>query len=365
MRFRAAHSFYDNNDRLTTDIYDSNGNTTSSAGISNTYDFENRMTGHGAINLVYDGDGNRVSETVGGTTTKYLVDDMSLSGIPQVLDELVNGSVTKTYAYGIDRISEYQQVGGIWTPSFYGYDGHGNARFLTNSAGSMTDTYDYDAFGMPVKTTGTTSNSFLYSSERYDGSVGLYDLRARFYSKASGRFWARDPVEGANCKPLTHNPYIYALDNPVTFIDPTGRAAANPPFGGQPGGSGATTGEYVTLLVQATLVVTGIMVLEHAIECALKSEGSGVGQAGQNAGNIVSLGLNISTCSADIETKPKKCKPCAPVVGMLGYRVDPNTRNTPQNCALQVQMGRPRPGWPVSSCTSWSYTDRASNGRRP
>ena len=33
---------YDANDRLT----DANGNTTSSAGISNTYDFENRMTGH-------------------------------------------------------------------------------------------------------------------------------------------------------------------------------------------------------------------------------------------------------------------------------------------------------------------------------
>src|SRR5205823_10069628 len=38
---------YDNNDRLTTDTYDANGNTTSSAGITNVYDFENRMTGHG------------------------------------------------------------------------------------------------------------------------------------------------------------------------------------------------------------------------------------------------------------------------------------------------------------------------------
>jgi hypothetical protein len=42
-----------------------NGNTISTAGIANTYDFENRMTGHGAITLIYDGDGNRVSETYG------------------------------------------------------------------------------------------------------------------------------------------------------------------------------------------------------------------------------------------------------------------------------------------------------------
>ena len=30
------HSSYDANDRLTTDVYDANGNTTSSAGITNT-----------------------------------------------------------------------------------------------------------------------------------------------------------------------------------------------------------------------------------------------------------------------------------------------------------------------------------------
>jgi uncharacterized protein RhaS with RHS repeats len=36
--------FYDANDRLTTDVYDNNGNTISFAGIANTYDFENRMT---------------------------------------------------------------------------------------------------------------------------------------------------------------------------------------------------------------------------------------------------------------------------------------------------------------------------------
>ena len=77
---------------------DANGNTTSSAGIQNIYDFENRMTQHGTgLFLVYDGDGNRVSETIGGTTTKFLVDDHNPTGLPQVLDEIVNGPVTRTY----------------------------------------------------------------------------------------------------------------------------------------------------------------------------------------------------------------------------------------------------------------------------
>ena len=217
--------FFDNDDRLTTDTYDNNGNTIFSTGVSNTYDFENRMTAHGAVTLVYDGDGNRISETAGGTTTKYLVDTLNPTGYSQVMDELVNGSVTRTYAYGLQRASENQLVGSTWTPSFYDYDGHGNVRFLTNSAGTINDTYQYDAFGMPITSAGTTSNNYLYSGERSDNSVGLYDLRARYYNQATGRFWARDPVEGIPCSPLTYNAYIYGNDEPVDSLDPTGRQA--------------------------------------------------------------------------------------------------------------------------------------------
>jgi hypothetical protein len=51
-----------------------------------------------------------------------------------VIDELVSGAVTRTYAYGLQRISENQKIGTTQTASFYGYDGHGNVRFLTGSA---------------------------------------------------------------------------------------------------------------------------------------------------------------------------------------------------------------------------------------
>ncbi len=215
--------FYDNNDRLTTDTYDNNGNTTSSASITNIYDFENRMTTHGGVTLVYDGDGNRVSETVGGTTTKLLVDDHNPTNLPQVLEELVGGAVNRTYAYGLARISENQQISGTWTPSFYGYDGHGNVLFLTNAAGTITDTYTYDAFGMQIARTGTTPNVFQFSGEWLDSNLGLYYLRARYLNQATGRFWSRDPVEGKKCCGLSWNPYIYVKQNPVNAVDPTER----------------------------------------------------------------------------------------------------------------------------------------------
>ena len=223
---------YDANDRLTTDSYDSNGNTISSSGISFTYDFENRLLMKGAVINVYDGDGNRVSNTAGGTTTTYLVDTLNPTGYSQVVDELVSGAVTRTYTYGRQRISENQFISGAWKPSFYGYDGHGNVRFLGNTGGTVTDTYQFDAFGNMIASTGTTPNTYLYSGERFDSNLNLYHLRARYYNMLTGRFETMDPLQQKrSCSasrlysPWELNLYAYADENPVNRFDPTGKAA--------------------------------------------------------------------------------------------------------------------------------------------
>jgi RHS repeat-associated protein len=214
---------YDANDQLTTDTYDANGNTISSGGISYSYDFENRMLTRGAALILYDGDGNRVSETAAGVTTEYLVDTLNPTGLPQVVDEVVSGSVSRTYAYGLQRVSENQKISGTWTPSFYGYDGHGNVRFLTNASGAVGNTYQFDAFGNQIASTGTTPNNYLFSGEQYDSSTNLLYLRARYYRMPTGRFLTRDPVEGKKCCGLSWNAYMYVKDNPANAIDPTGK----------------------------------------------------------------------------------------------------------------------------------------------
>jgi RHS repeat-associated protein len=68
-----------------------------------------------------------------------------------------------------------------------------NVRFLTSSAGTVGNTYQFDAFGMPVAGTGTTANTYLFSGERLDRNLGLYHLRARHYNQATGRFETMDP----------------------------------------------------------------------------------------------------------------------------------------------------------------------------
>jgi RHS repeat-associated protein len=158
-------------------------------------------------------------------TTKYLVDTLNPTGYSQVLDELVSGSVTKTYTYGRQRISENQLSGSTWTPTFYGYDGHGNVRFTTSTAGTVGNTYQFDAFGAPIASTGTIANTYLYSGERLDSNLNLYQLRARYYNMLTGRFETMDPYAGKITFPATLHKYGYTANNPVNRIDPSGKDA--------------------------------------------------------------------------------------------------------------------------------------------
>jgi len=219
---------YNADDQISSETYDANGNTLTAGGKIYTYDAENHMTsmtsGSTAVTMAYDAFGNRVAKTVNGVTTKYLVeDDVNPTGLPQVLEETVNGAVQRVYTYGLQRISQYQMVSGTWTASYYGYDGAGSVRQLTNSAGAVTDSYEYDAFGNSFTKTGSTPNNYLYRGEQYDSDLGLYYLRARYYNPVTGRFVSRDPEDGIATDPATLHKYLYAGGDPVNKKDPTGR----------------------------------------------------------------------------------------------------------------------------------------------
>ena len=217
----ANQSFtYDANDRLNTESYDANSSTIGSDGKTYGYDFENHLTemNSGEVGIVYDGDGNRVAKIVGGVTTQYLVDDRNPTGYAQVLEEIENGAVVRSYTYGLDLISQ-KQASGV---SFYGYDGHGSVRLLTDASGTVTDTYTYDAFGGLIGSSGTTPNVYLYAGEQVDGNVGFYYLRARNYDHSIGRFRTLDPASWVIYNPTTLHRYIYAGNNPTTNLDPSG-----------------------------------------------------------------------------------------------------------------------------------------------
>jgi RHS repeat-associated protein len=219
---------YDANDRTLTDTYDNNGNTVAQGGVADSYDFENHLIQHGYITLVYDGDGNRVAKTIGGVTTSYLVDTLNPTGYAQVLDELQGKMVARSYTWGLELVSEAQVDTAIqpplnpWVTSWYGFDGHGSVRYLTGSSGAVTDTYDYDAFGNLISSTGSTANNYLFAGEQFDPNLGLYYNRARYLDVRAGRFWGMDTEEGNPNDPLSLHKYLYTEANPVDGLDPSG-----------------------------------------------------------------------------------------------------------------------------------------------
>ncbi len=236
MRVPSVPSYaYDNDDRLDNDImpstpstyFDANGNTVSIDGYAYTYDFENRLVarnGSPALSFAYDHDGNRISKTVGGATTYFLVDEQNPTGYPQVVEELSaigpNPTVTKTYTYGLRLISQCVPGDGV---QHYGHDGHGNIRLLLDSGGGVSQTYTYDAFGiLTAPSSLPAGNIYLFAGEQFDPDLGLYYNRARYYSPDKGRFWTEDNFEGDQDDPPSLHGYVYCHADPVNGNDASG-----------------------------------------------------------------------------------------------------------------------------------------------
>jgi RHS repeat-associated protein len=260
---------YDVNDRLTSEgtttyLYDDNGNVVSKVdGVNTTdytYDFENRLiaavSSTDDIGYIYDAAGNRVGQTVNGLYTGYLVD--TNREYAQVLEERDSSNVLiVSYVYGDDLIS--QNRGG--TVSYYHYDGLGTTRALTNSLATITDEYEFDAFGNLLNSAGSTINNYLFTGEQYDPNIGFYYLRARYYDPNTGRFTTIDPFAGLLFEPITLHRYLYAGVDPVNNIDPSGKF-----FGGFAGFSlNISIGIRLYLSSALTYAAPGLYLLQRIV----------------------------------------------------------------------------------------------------
>jgi len=216
---------FNSNDWLTIDQYDNDGNTVASSGNTYQYDPLNHVTNanNGAILIGYDGDGNRVSKRVGGTTTYYLVDDKNPSGYVQVVEEWTastgSPALSKVYAYGLSLVC--QTAPGVST-NYFGYDGHGSTRFLSDAGGNVTETFAYDAYGTLIYSNAPPATTYLYGGQQFDPDLGFYYLRERALNPNTGRFLTMDSVEGSEDDPLSLHKYLYCKGSPVMLTDPLG-----------------------------------------------------------------------------------------------------------------------------------------------
>ena len=106
--------------------------------------------------------------------------------------------------------------------SYYHRDEQLSTVFVTDGQGEIRNSYQYDAFGIPLETTEQLNNRIRYTGQQYDDVTGQYYLRARYYNPVAGRFMQEDVYQGDGL-----NLYAYCGNNPVVYDDPSGYASTS------------------------------------------------------------------------------------------------------------------------------------------
>ena len=104
---------------------------------------------------------------------------------------------------------------------FYHADHRGSVRRITNAAGTVVNSYAYDAYGRIEGGFEGIVNPYAFTGRERDAESGLYYYRARTYDPATGRFLQQDPI-GLNAGDA--NLYRYVFNDPVNNVDPDGLA---------------------------------------------------------------------------------------------------------------------------------------------
>jgi RHS repeat-associated protein len=190
--------------------------------------------------------GDCAKRTVGGVLTEYFF-AYSMANKPIVAEKRA-GAYVRFYVYTPDGRLLYLVNATNNQPAFYHFNRVGTTLFLTDAGGNVADTYGYTPYGQMVKHNGTNDQPFTFVGEygvRQEGDTGIYQMRARYYDPQTIRFLSRDPFGPNLIEPKSINPYAYAAQNPLSFIDPTGmywvNAAGNPLGGSVPAQSIAET----------------------------------------------------------------------------------------------------------------------------
>ncbi|MDR2206275.1 MAG: RHS repeat-associated core domain-containing protein [Flavobacteriaceae bacterium] len=97
----------------------------------------------------------------------------------------------------------------------------GSSSTITNQNGTATNWYEYMPFGemLMEQTSGDYDNVYKYNGKELDESTGLYYYGARYYDPRTSIWLSVDPLAE---KYPNIGAYVYTMNNPIKFVDPTG-----------------------------------------------------------------------------------------------------------------------------------------------
>jgi RHS repeat-associated protein len=108
-------------------------------------------------------------------------------------------------------------------------DALGNVDTLTDSHGTVIQRISYDPFGKRTVTVGTDPDLKAWTARGFTGhehldNLGLIHMNARLYDPEIGRFISADTVIQAPGMSQSYNRYVYVMNNPLKYTDPSGHS---------------------------------------------------------------------------------------------------------------------------------------------
>jgi RHS repeat-associated protein len=178
-----------------------------------------------AARYQYDAEGRllkKVGEGAPGDTVRQYVHDQT----SRLLEYDGSGAtVVARFSYGADRLLSMWHLGE--GTRFYHLDGLRSVVALTDTTGAVTANLRLDTWGnfrFPETDLSTSANRFAFTGHVWEPEIGLYYAKARFLDPKLGRFITQDSFLGDIDEPPSLHRYVYAEENPTTYLDLTGNA---------------------------------------------------------------------------------------------------------------------------------------------
>ncbi|MCK4261302.1 MAG: peptidoglycan-binding protein, partial [Halanaerobiales bacterium] len=186
--------------------------------------------------FVYDTDGMRIMSDVDGEQVTHYVFNQAGKVLFEVYDPVIDEiqaennqtEVSYIYAYGRQIAKVEGIIGNSEEIVYYHHDNLGSTRLMTDKDGLIIWEQDYMPFGEDLYKAGTSvfeyeeEVEYKYTGQRQVKGIGLYYYGARFYDPEIGRFISEDTYQGKILNSQSQNIFIYVMNNPMRYVDPTG-----------------------------------------------------------------------------------------------------------------------------------------------
>ncbi|MEA2067727.1 MAG: RHS repeat-associated core domain-containing protein, partial [Verrucomicrobiota bacterium] len=211
--------------------YDTAGCLTNLNGVLLEWDERYRLKSVDNVEYEYDVLTRRTSRIEGGTTNFFVY-----NGNQVAADLDGSGNLLRTYVWGMGIDNLLCFTDHTSSNTYYAIKDHQNTVIaMVDETGSVVESYEYDAYGQILAVKDGSGNSitnqqssignrYTFQGREIDWATGLYHFRARWYDPETGRWLSKDPIGISGGLNL----YEAFGNNPVSYIDPFGRAPGDP-----------------------------------------------------------------------------------------------------------------------------------------